>query len=111
MPQIPELKHQIDELALRLVMGDAESVGEASCVQAIEEIRVPAGAFRAFRVAGEGESWTGTGQTLLKRIGWIDPATMLEIRYELKFLLMTGPRVRPTEDSTTELVRMDRVPR
>ena len=72
---------------------------------------MPAGTFRAFRVGGEGESWAGRRQTLLKRTGWIDPTTMLEIRYETKFLLMTGPRVRPTEDSTTDLVRMDRVPR
>ena len=49
-------------------------------VEALEQITVPAGTFRAFKVVGSGETRTPRGQTLLAQTYWVDPATMQQIR-------------------------------
>ena len=80
-------------------------------VEALEDIEVPAGAFRAFKVVGNGESQAPSGQTLLAQTYWIDPATMLWVLQHSKYHHMGGPRVRMTEDSSTRLVSLKLAPR
>ncbi|MEO8675586.1 MAG: caspase family protein [Casimicrobiaceae bacterium] len=75
-------------------------------VVALEEIRLPAGVFRAFKVAGTGEVVAPNGQTLLASTTWIDPVTMIDIRQELKFHYMSGRRVMNTENSSYQLVKI-----
>ena len=81
-------------------------------VDALEEVRVPAGEFRAFRLVGNGESSTPNRQLALYSATWVDPTTMLPIRWDLRYERPTGPRVlRVTEDSSTQLVSLTRARR
>ncbi|MEO8557162.1 MAG: caspase family protein [Actinomycetota bacterium] len=80
-------------------------------VEALEQIRVPAGAFPAFKVVGSGESRGPKGQTLLSQSYWVDPTTMQKIRGEEKHHYMSGRRVTKTADISVELVGMVLAPR
>lgn len=77
-------------------------------VVAFEEIAVPAGTFKAFRVERLGFATPPQGaQTTLSGTMWIDPTTMFVIRSD------TVHRVnsRPTELFSDQLVSMKRAPR
>ena len=76
-------------------------------VVALEEVTVPAGTFRAFRVERRGEAKGPRGTTVLSGTLWIDPATMRVIRNDLLF--KAGNRV--VEHSSTQLVSLSLVPR
>lgn len=76
-------------------------------VVALEELKVPAGTIRAFKVEGTGEAVGSTGLTTLKITVWVDPATMLDIRTETLFRF--GSQI--TEWRTVELVAAKQVPR
>ncbi len=76
-------------------------------VAALEEIQVPAGSFKAFRIEGRGGSREGKRFSMQKTL-WIDPATMLQVRIDLVFRRGDGTVYENTSDV---LVRRSRVPR
>lgn len=80
-------------------------------VLALEDVEVPAGRFRCFRVEARGESRPqggGHGRRLAYDT-WIDPATMWIVKHHLRQTnALTGEIAEETRD---ELVSMTRVPR
>jgi len=56
---------------------------EHRCV-ALEEIDVPAGRFKAFRIEARGEAVLPDRAAALEGVTWIDPATMLPVRQDTK---------------------------
>ncbi len=78
-------------------------------VVALEDVEVPAGRFRAYRIVMKGQSIRPSGGSRLESEYWVDPATMWLIREDRRF--------RPLHrdwldlDTTAEMVSMHRVPR
>ena len=56
-------------------------------VVALEDVVVPAGTFKAYRVERQGEARPANGDamTFLTATDWIDPRTMLVVRTDIKF--------------------------
>lgn len=56
-------------------------------VVALEDVVVPAGTFKAYRVERRGEARpaNGTAMTFLTATDWIDPRTMIVVRTDIKF--------------------------
>jgi hypothetical protein len=74
-------------------------------VVALEEVTVPAGTFKAFRIERSGESRPpGQPSVFMDGTMWIDPSTMMMVRNDLSY---RGPGAR----ESMRLVRMSRVPR
>jgi hypothetical protein len=84
-------------------------------VVALEEIRVPAGSFRAFKIEGDGaDSLVGPQTRLEDRLAsrqsfWIDPLTMIELRGELELRDRNNGKI--TYHAFRELVAYERAPR
>ncbi len=77
-------------------------------VLAFEEITVPAGTFKAFKVEFVGQARRPHGADVsLSHMTWIDPTTMFAIRNDI--LHRVDGRI--TEQSSGQLVSMKRVPR
>ena len=74
-------------------------------VVGLEDVTVPAGTFKTYKVEGVGMS----GEGYLSQVRWIDPATMISVRYDLVFRPMKSNRV--FEHSSTQLVSFGRAPR
>jgi hypothetical protein len=75
----------------------------------LEDVTVPAGTFKAYKVKGTGMARYPGGETYLSTMHWIDPTTMFSVRIDLEFR-----RRRETtmfEYSSTQLVSANRVPR
>jgi hypothetical protein len=80
-------------------------------VVTIENIDLPAGTIRAYKVEGEGEGSGSQGarnSSTFRITFWIDSATLIQVKSELK---IWDFRRQLTEWYTTELVSMTRVPR
>ena len=54
-------------------------------VVALEDIKVPAGSFRAFRVEGNGEARFPTKMHIMSATHWFDPVTMTGVRSDQNF--------------------------
>lgn len=78
-------------------------------VAALDDIEVPAGRFRAFRIEGRGEALRANGGARLETTYWIDPQTMWGVRTVLR--LTDQRRDWPERYTTSELVRIRRAPR
>ncbi|MGD9922911.1 MAG: caspase domain-containing protein, partial [Pseudorhodoplanes sp.] len=78
-----------------------------SRVVALEDVTVPAGTFRAYRIERVGQARYPKQITDLLGTTWVDPATMLEVKHIGRFSV--GGRV--TESWTDELVTLTQVPR
>jgi hypothetical protein len=77
-------------------------------VVALEDIEVPAGRFRAYKIERSGWAKFADGKsTRLTGTHWIDPATMLPVRIDLLF----SRNGRVTENSSDRLVRLEQVQR
>jgi Caspase domain len=61
----------------------ARSFYEHRCT-ALEDLEVPAGRFKAFRVEAQGESVVQDHIRLLETVHWVDPATMTVVRQDVK---------------------------
>lgn len=77
-------------------------------VVALEDMTVPAGTFRAFRVEGKGEARGTLDLTFMAQTRWIDPATMIYIRLDRLFRSARGSI---TEYSSDQLVSVKRATR
>jgi hypothetical protein len=74
-------------------------------VVALEEVTVPAGTFKAFRIERSGEARPpGQPSVFMDGTMWIDPVTMMMVRNDLAY---RGPGAR----ESMRLVRMVRAPR
>jgi hypothetical protein len=78
-------------------------------VEALEDVEVPAGRFRAWRVAQEGVATRPDGSSRLEVKVWIDPATMWKVRTVTRHTALNRPWVEL--HTTEELVAMRRMPR
>lgn len=78
-----------------------------SRVVALEDVTVPAGTFRAYRIERVGQARRPNQLTDLQGTTWVDPATMLEVKHIGRFSV--GGRV--TESWTDELVKLSQVAR
>jgi hypothetical protein len=77
-------------------------------VQALEDITVPAGRFKAYKIERKGEAEHPSGRfTVMAGTLWIDPATMVVVRSESQH----RSRGQLIEDQTDVLVELKRVPR
>ena len=77
-------------------------------VVAFEEVTVPAGTFKAFKVERSGLARPSQGRlTFLSGTAWIDPTTMFVVRNDVLFRV----NGRITERSSDQLVSMKRAPR
>jgi uncharacterized caspase-like protein len=74
----------------------------------LEDVTVPAGTFKAYRVEGTGVARSSVEGSYLSQMRWIDPATMISVRVDLEYRTMRG---RLTEYSSTQLVSAKRAPR
>ena len=74
-------------------------------VVGLEDVTVPAGTFKAYKVEGAGMG----GEGYLSQVRWIDPATMISVRYDIEFRSTHAARV--SEHNSTRLVSVKRVPR
>jgi uncharacterized caspase-like protein len=61
----------------------ARTFYEHRCV-ALEDLQVPAGRFKAFRVEAQGESVVQDHVRLLETVHWVDPVTMTMLRQDIK---------------------------
>jgi len=78
-------------------------------VTALEEIDVPAGRFKAFKVEAQGESELGERTRLLETVHWVDPATMTALRQDVKQVAKGTGKV--LEHSSDVLLWSKQVPR
>ncbi len=86
----------------------ARSFYEHRCT-ALEDLEVPAGRFKAFRVEAQGEAVLQDHQRLLETVHWVDPATMTVLRQDIK---QTGKvRNLVLEHSSDVLLWRKQVPR
>jgi len=86
----------------------ARSFYEHRCA-ALEDLEVPAGRFKAFRVEAQGESVLQDHVRLLETVHWVDPATMTVLRQDIK---QTGKaRGVVVEHSSDVLLWRKQVPR
>ena len=86
----------------------ARSFYEHRCT-ALEDLEVPAGRFKAFRVEAQGESVVQDHVRLLETVHWVDPATMTVLRQDIK---QTGKaRNVVMEHSSDVLLWRKQVPR
>ena len=86
----------------------ARSFYEHRCA-ALEDLEVPAGRFKAFRVEAQGESVLQDHVRLLETVHWVDPATMTVLRQDIK---QTGKaRNVVMEHSSDVLLWRKQVPR
>jgi hypothetical protein len=70
-------------------------------VVALEDVTVPAGRFRAFRIERRGQARSSTGAiTVMEGSSWVDPATMILLRHDLKHTR----RGKVTEQQSVQLV-------
>ena len=77
-------------------------------VRAFEEVTVPAGTFKAFRVERSGQaSHQGGKVTFLSGTAWIDPTTMFTVRNDTEFRFNS----QLVEQTSDRLVSLQRVPR
>jgi hypothetical protein len=78
-------------------------------VAALEEVEVPAGRFKVFRIEARGEAVLPDRSRLLETTTWIDPATMTMVRHDVK---QTGKlEGRVLEHSSDVLLWRKQVPR
>ncbi len=76
---------------------------------ALEDMEVPAGRFKAFRVEARGEGVVQGNVRLLETVHWVDPATMTAVRQDIK---QTGKaRNVVVEHSSDVLLWRKQVPR
>lgn len=78
-------------------------------VEGLEDIELPVGRFRAWRVAMTGQMVRPSDATVLKATMWADPASMWPLRFERRFTRLGQGWVE--HDSLEELVSMRRMPR
>ncbi len=78
-------------------------------VEGLEDIEVPVGRFRAWRVAMSGTSVRPSDASVLKATMWVDPESMWPLRYVRHFTAMGRGWVEL--DATEEMVSMRRVRR
>lgn len=78
-------------------------------VEGLEDIEVPVGRFRAWRVAMTGTSVRPSDASVLKATMWVDPESMWPLRYVRRFTAMGRGWVEL--DATEEMVSMRRVRR
>jgi hypothetical protein len=78
-------------------------------VEGLEDIELPVGRFRAWRVAMTGTSVRPDSASVLKATMWVDPESMWPLRYVRRFTSMTRGWVEL--DATEEMVSMRRVRR
>jgi uncharacterized caspase-like protein len=79
----------------------------------LEDVTVPAGTFRSFKMEGAGESRLADGSgAYLRQLRWIDPTTMLSVRQDREVRPMRlSSMANFMENSSTQLMRRMRVPR
>ncbi len=73
----------------------------------LEEVQVPAGQFKAFKILCESEATSPDAFSLVSYRRWVDPATMRDVRYERRRVT----RGQTTEDSLYVLVSQQLAPR
>jgi hypothetical protein len=78
-------------------------------VVALEELQLPAGRYKAFKVDARGEAIQPRAAQKLHVVSWFDPATMLLVRLETRHTAYNGAEVY--EDSRLELLWRKLVPR
>ena len=77
-------------------------------VVGLEEVSVPAGTFKAYKVERRGQARPVQGAlTFMSGTAWIDPTTMFAVRNDYMFTV----NGRITEQSSERLVRLKLVPR
>lgn len=79
-------------------------------VVALEDVTVPAGTFKAYRVERHGEARpaNGAAMTFLSATDWIDPRTMLLVRTDIKFRQPGRGSGTVTEYLSDQLVSIER---
>ncbi len=80
-----------------------------SRVVALEDIEVPAGRYKAFKVEGHGEAMLPNSAIKLHNTYWLDPATMTLVRQDVRQTSYTGAEV--LEHSSMVLLWRKQVPR
>jgi len=76
----------------------------------LEDVTVPAGTFKVFKVEGAGISKYSDGRgAYLSEMRWIDPTTMISVRTDLEFKVMHAATM--FEYSSTQLVSVKRAQR
>ena len=78
-------------------------------VVTLEDVVVPAGRFKAFRIESSGESITPRNALRLHTMLWVDPATMTTVRLDRRQQSYVGAQL--VEDSTDVLLWRKPVPR
>jgi hypothetical protein len=78
-------------------------------VEALEDIEVPAGRFRAWRVVMKGSSVRPSDASQLLATMWVDPASMWPLRFVRRFTAQVRGWVEL--DATEQMISMRRLPR
>lgn len=78
-------------------------------VESLEDIELPAGRFRAWRVAMTGHSVRPNDSSVLAATMWVDPASMWPLRFERRFNRAGQGWIE--HHSTEQMVSMRRMPR
>lgn len=74
-------------------------------VVALEDVTVPAGMFRACKVEGKGEARGALTLTFLTQTRWVDPATMISVRFDVLFRPASGGVSEYSSDRLVSLKR------
>jgi uncharacterized caspase-like protein len=79
-------------------------------VVALEDVVVPAGTFKAYRIERQGEArpTSGAGMTFLTATDWVDPRTMLVVRTDIKYRQPGRGAGTVTEYFSDQLVSFER---
>ena len=79
-------------------------------VVALEDVVVPAGTFKAYRIERQGEARAvdGAGMTFLTATDWVDPRTMLVVRTDIKYRQPGRGAGAVTEYLSDQLVSFER---
>ena len=80
-----------------------------SHVAALEDIEVPAGRFRVFRIESRGDAVGAKSVWRLSRSDWLDPVTMKGVQHKYRSTSADGSKV--FDDYTEVLVSLRLVPR
>ena len=78
-------------------------------VVALEDVVVPAGSFKAFRIESNGESISPHSAVRLHTMLWVDPATMTLVRHDVRHQSYTGTQL--FENTSDVLLWRKQVPR
>ena len=110
-PQLHVIQSDLFDIGAHLASpGISRFAGpDTARVVALEEVVVPAGSYKAFRIESSGESISPRSALRLHTMVWVDPATMTVVRLDTRHQSYVGTQFH--QDFTDVLLWRKPVPR